>query len=140
MFVCCFFSFTEQVFTLLPSLLFPTVVFVLAQRLGELFRKLWNPRNFKSHVSPHEMCQVSVVSLAWLCLCVLFIYMYGLILFTEFSTLGTVEKKFQETSGINGDRSPTKFIPLFICFKEFSVRFHFRTTFSHHHVYRTCLA
>ena len=28
-----------------------------AQRLGELFRKLWNPRNFKAHVSPHEMLQ-----------------------------------------------------------------------------------
>ena len=27
------------------------------QRLGELFRKLWNPRNFKAHVSPHEMLQ-----------------------------------------------------------------------------------
>ena len=23
----------------------------------ELFRKLWNPRNFKAHVSPHEMLQ-----------------------------------------------------------------------------------
>ena len=33
------------------------------RRLGELFRKLWNPRNFKSHVSPHEMLQaVSVLS------------------------------------------------------------------------------
>lgn len=29
----------------------------LVQRLGELFRKLWNPRNFKAHVSPHEMLQ-----------------------------------------------------------------------------------
>ena len=27
------------------------------QRLGELFRKLWNPHNFKAHVSPHEMLQ-----------------------------------------------------------------------------------
>ena len=27
------------------------------QRLGELFRKLWNPQNFKAHVSPHEMLQ-----------------------------------------------------------------------------------
>ena len=27
------------------------------QRLGELFRKLWNPRQFKAHVSPHEMLQ-----------------------------------------------------------------------------------
>ena len=33
------------------------VSFVSVQRLGELFRKLWNPRNFKSHVSPHEMLQ-----------------------------------------------------------------------------------
>ncbi len=26
-------------------------------RLGELFRKLWNPHHFKAHVSPHEMLQ-----------------------------------------------------------------------------------
>jgi U4/U6.U5 tri-snRNP-associated protein 2 len=31
---------------------------ILAQRFGELLRKLWNPRNFKAHVSPHEMLQV----------------------------------------------------------------------------------
>ncbi|CAI8006750.1 U4/U6.U5 tri-snRNP-associated protein 2 [Geodia barretti] len=37
--------------------------FMLVRRLGELFRKLWNPRNFKSHVSPHEMLQaVSILS------------------------------------------------------------------------------
>ena len=30
----------------------------VAQRFGELLRKLWNPRNFKAHVSPHEMLQV----------------------------------------------------------------------------------
>lgn len=36
---------------------------MLVRRLGELFRKLWNPRNFKSHVSPHEMLQaVSTLS------------------------------------------------------------------------------
>lgn len=34
--------------------------FILVQRFGELVRKLWNPRNFKSHVSPHEMCQAAV--------------------------------------------------------------------------------
>ena len=35
----------------------------VVRRLGELFRKLWNPRNFKSHVSPHEMLQaVSTLS------------------------------------------------------------------------------
>jgi len=27
-------------------------------RFGELIRKIWNPRNFKAHVSPHEMLQV----------------------------------------------------------------------------------
>jgi U4/U6.U5 tri-snRNP-associated protein 2 len=31
--------------------------FVVVQRLGELIRKLWNSRSFKSHVSPHEMLQ-----------------------------------------------------------------------------------
>lgn len=31
--------------------------YILAQRFGELIRKLWNPRNFKAHVSPHEMLQ-----------------------------------------------------------------------------------
>ena len=31
------------------------------QRFGELIRKLWNPKNFKSHVSPHEMLQAVVL-------------------------------------------------------------------------------
>lgn len=33
----------------------------LVQRFGELMRKLWNPRNFKAHVSPHEMLQAVVL-------------------------------------------------------------------------------
>lgn len=33
----------------------------LVQRFGELVRKIWNPRNFKSHVSPHEMLQAVVL-------------------------------------------------------------------------------
>lgn len=33
----------------------------LVHRLGELLRKLWNPRNFKAHVSPHEMLQAVVL-------------------------------------------------------------------------------
>ena len=32
--------------------------FELVTRFGELIRKLWNPKNFKAHVSPHEMLQV----------------------------------------------------------------------------------
>lgn len=32
---------------------------LLVHRFGELIRKLWNPRNFKTHVSPHEFLQVS---------------------------------------------------------------------------------
>lgn len=32
-------------------------------RFGELIRKIWNPRNFKAHVSPHEMLQVNITSL-----------------------------------------------------------------------------
>ena len=36
------------------------LVCIAVQRLGELFRKLWNPRNFKAHVSPHEMLQAVV--------------------------------------------------------------------------------
>ena len=32
----------------------------LIKRFGELVRKLWNPRNFKAHVSPHEMLQAVV--------------------------------------------------------------------------------
>jgi U4/U6.U5 tri-snRNP-associated protein 2 len=35
-------------------------MFQLVQRFGELIRKLWNPRNFKAHVSPHEMLQAVV--------------------------------------------------------------------------------
>ena len=30
-------------------------------RFGELLRKLWNPKNFKAHVSPHEMLQAVVL-------------------------------------------------------------------------------
>jgi len=37
------------------------IMILLSQRFGELIRKLWNPRNFKAHVSPHEMLQ-SIVS------------------------------------------------------------------------------
>lgn len=33
----------------------------LTHRFGELIRKLWNPRNFKAHVSPHEMLQAVVL-------------------------------------------------------------------------------
>lgn len=36
-------------------------IFNLVQRFGELMRKIWNPRNFKSHVSPHEMLQAVVL-------------------------------------------------------------------------------
>lgn len=36
-------------------------MFLLTQRFGELLRKLWNPRNFKAHVSPHEMLQAVVL-------------------------------------------------------------------------------
>ncbi|KAL3202377.1 hypothetical protein MRX96_042541 [Rhipicephalus microplus] len=35
--------------------------FLIVQRFGELIRKLWNPRNFKAHVSPHEMLQAVVL-------------------------------------------------------------------------------
>ena len=35
-------------------------MFILVQRFGELIRKLWNPRHFKAHVSPHEMLQAVV--------------------------------------------------------------------------------
>jgi U4/U6.U5 tri-snRNP-associated protein 2 len=36
------------------------IMFSLLKRFGELTRKLWNPRNFKAHVSPHEMLQAVV--------------------------------------------------------------------------------
>nr|CAH8872406.1 unnamed protein product [Trichobilharzia regenti] len=34
---------------------------LLVNRFGELIRKLWNPRNFKTHVSPHEFLQAVVL-------------------------------------------------------------------------------
>jgi U4/U6.U5 tri-snRNP-associated protein 2 len=34
---------------------------LLPQRFGELVRKLWNPKSFKAHVSPHEMLQAVVL-------------------------------------------------------------------------------
>ena len=42
--------------------------FLLVTRFGELIRKLWNTKNFKAHVSPHEMLQVSVwwYGMVWL--------------------------------------------------------------------------
>ncbi|KOB61183.1 U4/U6.U5 tri-snRNP-associated protein 2, partial [Operophtera brumata] len=36
-------------------------MFLLVQRFGELLRKLWDPRAFKAHVSPHEMLQAVVL-------------------------------------------------------------------------------
>jgi len=36
--------------------------YLLSQRFGELIRKLWNTRNFKAHVSPHEMLQAIVLT------------------------------------------------------------------------------
>ncbi|KAF1742569.1 hypothetical protein MXB_538, partial [Myxobolus squamalis] len=36
------------------------LLFTLAVRFGELTRKIWNPKNFKAHVSPHEMIQAIV--------------------------------------------------------------------------------
>ncbi|KAI1280905.1 U4/U6.U5 tri-snRNP-associated protein 2 [Halotydeus destructor] len=36
-------------------------LFLIVQRFGELLRKLWNPKNFKAHVSPHEMLQAVVL-------------------------------------------------------------------------------
>jgi len=35
---------------------------LLVTRFGELLRKLWNPRHFKAHVSPHEMLQAVVLA------------------------------------------------------------------------------
>ena len=47
----------------LSLFLFSAPFLLSVQRLGELFRKLWNPRHFRAHVSPHEMLQaVSSVS------------------------------------------------------------------------------
>ncbi|KAK3089752.1 hypothetical protein FSP39_006198 [Pinctada imbricata] len=37
------------------------IMITLVQRFGEFLRKLWNPRNFKAHVSPHEMLQAVVL-------------------------------------------------------------------------------
>uniref|UniRef100_A0A0N4ZQW5 ubiquitinyl hydrolase 1 n=1 Tax=Parastrongyloides trichosuri TaxID=131310 RepID=A0A0N4ZQW5_PARTI len=34
---------------------------ILAPRFGEAIRKLWNPRAFKSHVSPHQLLQAVVI-------------------------------------------------------------------------------
>ncbi|GBG91782.1 hypothetical protein CBR_g53671 [Chara braunii] len=34
----------------------------LVQRFGELFRKIWHPRNFKGQVSPHEFLQAVMVA------------------------------------------------------------------------------
>ena len=33
----------------------------IKHRFGELIRKLWNVKNFKAHVSPHEMLQAVVL-------------------------------------------------------------------------------
>uniref|UniRef100_A0A8C4ILL1 ubiquitinyl hydrolase 1 n=1 Tax=Dicentrarchus labrax TaxID=13489 RepID=A0A8C4ILL1_DICLA len=63
-------QFTHHVFLNLHTLKFycleirrppGDIMFLLVQRFGELMRKLWNPRNFKAHVSPHEMLQAVVL-------------------------------------------------------------------------------
>ena len=37
------------------------VTSIVKYRFGELIRKLWNVKNFKAHVSPHEMLQAVVL-------------------------------------------------------------------------------
>ncbi|CAK9301107.1 unnamed protein product [Gordionus sp. m RMFG-2023] len=37
------------------------IAFLSVSRFGELLRKLWNPKHFKAHVSPHEMLQAVVL-------------------------------------------------------------------------------
>ena len=41
-----------------PCFICLVVFLTTVNRFGELIRKIWNPRNFKAHVSPHEMLQV----------------------------------------------------------------------------------
>lgn len=43
------------------SLIWSSDSHLIAHRFGELMRKMWNPRNFKAHVSPHEMLQAVVL-------------------------------------------------------------------------------
>ena len=40
---------------------FSMVTSIVKYRFGELIRKLWNVKNFKAHVSPHEMLQAVVL-------------------------------------------------------------------------------
>jgi U4/U6.U5 tri-snRNP-associated protein 2 len=36
---------------------------LLVVRFAELVKKIWNPKNFKGHVSPHELLQaISIAS------------------------------------------------------------------------------
>ena len=42
-------------------LFFSMVTSIVKYRFGELIRKLWNVKNFKAHVSPHEMLQAVVL-------------------------------------------------------------------------------
>jgi U4/U6.U5 tri-snRNP-associated protein 2 len=36
-------------------------MFMILKAVDFNFRKLWNPKNFKAHVSPHEMLQAVVL-------------------------------------------------------------------------------
>jgi len=34
---------------------------MVTTRMAELIRKIWNPKNFKGHVSPHELLQAVIL-------------------------------------------------------------------------------
>ena len=44
-----------------PQFIHIARVLIIIHRFGELIRKLWNVKNFKAHVSPHEMLQAVVL-------------------------------------------------------------------------------
>ena len=53
-------SYPTQPHSIIAKYVFPCFLSHAVNRFGELIRKIWNPRNFKAHVSPHEMLQVNI--------------------------------------------------------------------------------
>lgn len=50
---------------------------ILINIIGEFYRKMWNPRSFKDHVSPHEPLQVYLYYYLYLLLFILVdLFMY----------------------------------------------------------------
>ncbi len=56
----------------------------LVEKFGELIRKIYNPKNFKAHVDPHELLQVTLTFLSHPYFYPILIYIFVLLKYANF--------------------------------------------------------